>query len=362
MTSRRHSAWLWVTTLAIAVLGGWLVRGPTAEAWLFVFVIGSGFATGGLGLLMIGHLMSEEWLAPIRAETEAAALTTPLLLAMAVPLAFSLGALYPWANAGVVALPQPRADILTPSFFLARGALYLLAWTALAVWITRTRRVRRTSAIGLALLVPTVTFAAADWVLSREPLWWSSLFGFSFALSQLLAALAGAILVSLLRPEHPSPIRMQSLERALLTLALLTLWAWFVQFLIAWLGNLPNEAAWYVARSGAWLWVLVGAALPALLIAVLILLPPGFGRRTMIVGSSLLLLHHGAHMAWIMGPSMRNLPLAWTDWLTAGAIASLWAAWFVAALRRRPTFEEEAGHPVAGDRGSFSPADRRLVP
>ena len=263
MTARPLPVWLWSAGLGIALIGAWLVRGPAVEAWFFIFILAAGFATGSLGLLMIGHLMSE-WLTPVRAEAEAAALTAPLLVAFAVPLAFSLSALYPWTDRGALSLPPARAAYLTPSFFLIRGMLYLLVWTALALWITRTRRLRRTSAVGLALLAPTVTFAAADWVLSREPLWWSSLFGFSFAMSQLLAALAGAILISLLRPEHPSARRMQSLERALLTLAFLALWAWFVQFLIVWLGNLPHEVAWYLARSGPWLWVLCGGALPPL--------------------------------------------------------------------------------------------------
>jgi hypothetical protein len=327
--------------LCAALLGIMLAREAAAEAWFFVFITATGFATGSLALLTIGHLMSEEWLAPIRAEAEAAALTMPLLLVCAVPLAFALSVLYPWADGAGAALPPIRAAYLTPTFFLLRGLFYLLVWILLALWVTRTRRLRRTSAIGLALLAPTVTFAAGDWVLSREPLWWSSLFGFSFTLSQMLAALAAAILISLLRPEHPTPARMQGLERALLTLALLAFWSWFVQFVIVWLGNLPNEASWYLARTGAWLWVLAGVALPSLVAAVVILVPPGFGRRTMIAGSALLLLHHGAHMVWLLGPAARRLPLAWTDGLVAVGLALLWTGWFVIALRGRPTFAAE---------------------
>jgi hypothetical protein len=330
---------------AVALLGLWLARGAALEAWFFVFVLAFGLVAGSLGLLMIGHLMSEDWLKPIRSEAEAAALTVPLLAALALPLAFALDGLYPWAGEGGPALPRGRARYLDPPFFLARGAFYLAVWAALALWITRTRNLRRASAIGLAILVPTVTFAANDWVLSREPQWWSGLYGFSFAVSQLLAALAGAILISLLRPEHPDATRMQSLERALLTLALLALWAWFAPFLIVWLGNLPHEAAWYLARTGPWLWPFLGVALPALVLAILILVPPGFGRRTMIAGSALLLLHHGAHMLWLVGPAARNGPVSAGGVLVGLALAGVWAAWFAAALRGRPTFAEERGHP-----------------
>jgi hypothetical protein len=252
---------------------------------------------------MIGHLMSEEWLKPIRSEAEAAALTAALSSpSLALPLAFALDGLYPWAGEGAPALPPGRARFLDPPFFLARSA---------STSPSGSRSRSGSPARG------TCAARARSGSRSRphrdlrgerlDPLaraqWWSGLYGVSFAVSQLLAALAGAILISLLRPEHPG--RHEDAEpgarspdagarRAV---------AWFAPFLIVWLGNLPHEAAWYLARTGPWLWPFLGIALPALVLAVLILVPPGFGRRTMIAGSALLLLHHGAHMLWLLGPA-----------------------------------------------------------
>jgi hypothetical protein len=282
--------------------------------------------------------MKEEWLAPVRSEAEAAALTAPVLFLLAIPLLPALGEIFPWASGAAEDLPRPRAEFLTTPFFLIRSTFYLAVWSALALWFAGTAQPRRASALGLVLLAPTAAFAGNDWVLSRDPSWWSSLFGFAFAVSQLLAALAGAILVSLLRPEHPPAARMQSLERALLTLALLTLWLWFVQFIVVWLANLPQEAAWYLARSDRRLWLLAGVALPALVAAVFILAPPGFGRRTMIAGSALLLLQHIAHLLWLADVSP-----AFPGALVASGLFVAWAALFGALLERRPTFEAERG-------------------
>jgi hypothetical protein len=330
-----------VAGLILIAVGFWAAAGRVpAVSWFVSFVLLAGFVTGNLGLLMIGHVMSEEWLTPVRSEAEAAALTAPFLFVIAVPLLPSLTEIYPWATGDVHDLPRPRAEFLTAPFFLARGAFYLVAWSGLALWISRTAQPRRASAVGLALLVPTAIFAANDWALSRDPWWWSSLFGFAFVVSQLLAALAGSILISLLRPEHPSAVRMQSLERALLTLALLTLWIWFVHFLIVWLANIPAEAAWYLARAGRQLWLLLGAALPAMLAAVFILAPPGFGRRTMVVGSALLLLQHVTHLLWILNASMDLSGI-----LVATGLLLVWAALFAGILPRRPTFAAERGEP-----------------
>ncbi|MFC1460026.1 hypothetical protein ACETIH_25645 [Microvirga arabica] len=308
------------------------------EALYTVFVVLSGIAMGSLVVLMVGHLMSEDWLAPVRGEAEAAALTLPLLLLLGLALAFGLGEIFPWVgNRGD--LPSARASYLSPGFFLIRSAIYLTTCIGLAYWVTHTRHLRRTSAIGLALLTPVMTFSAYDWVLSREPHWWSSLFGLAYGLGQVLAALASAILITLLKTEPASPKRMASLERALLTLLLLTAWTWFAQFLIVWLANLPHEVAWYLKRSDDGSLTLLGTSYALMLVAIVILVPSGVSRMAMLIGSGLALLHHTTHMLWVLQPR------GGLSWLALGlilAIAALWIAVYLAVMRARPTYTEEA--------------------
>jgi hypothetical protein len=331
--------WLFLagSGFALALAGSILDPGGTLEFTYSAFVGLAGFAMGSLGLLMIGHLMSEDWVAPIRSEAEAAGLTAPLLLLFGIPLAFKLPELFPWADPSME-LAGPRAFLLSPGFFTLRGAFYLLISSGLAVWLVQTRQLRRTSAIGLALMTPVMTLAAYDWVLSRDPRWWSSLFGFAFALSQLLAALAGAILITLLRPKHASPTRMLSLERALLTLSLLSVWTWFSQFLIVWLANLPREVAWYLERSDTTSLWLVGAAFAAMAAAILVLIPSGVSRRGMIVGSALVLLHHALHLFWILEPA-RNL--RWPDLALAFGFTAFWGLAWTLLMRSRSRDADE---------------------
>lgn len=308
------------------------------EALYIVFVALAGLAMGSLVVLMVGHLMSEDWLAPVRAEAEAAALTLPFLLLLGLVLAFGLGELFPWA-AHPLDLPPARAGFLSPGFFMIRSAAYLLICTGLVYWLTHTRHLRRASAIGLALLTPVMTFSAYDWVLSREPHWWSSLFGFAFGLGQVLAALASAILITLLKREPASPQRMASLERALLTLLLLTAWTWFAQFLIVWLANLPHEVAWYLDRSGDGNLALLGTSYALMLAAIVVLVPSGVNRMAMLIGSALALLHHVTHMLWVLQPRGE---LSWTALGSILAVAALWIGVYVAVMRVRPTYTEEA--------------------
>jgi hypothetical protein len=310
----------------------------TMEALYLAFIALAGLGMGSLVTLMIGHIMSEHWLAPVRAEVEAAALTLPLLLALGLVLAFGLDQIFPWID-DRADLPPMRAAFLSPAFFLIRSTFYLLASAAIAFWLIRTPHVRRASAIGLALMTPIMTFSAYDWVLSREPHWWSSLFGLAFAQSQILAALAGAILVTVLGPHHAALKRMKSLERALLTLLLLTFWTWFAQFLIVWLSNLPHEVTWYLRRSDPWNLTLVTTAFALMVAAIIVLVPSGVSRIGMIIGSALALMHHATHMLWILQPKGK------ASWPDAGLIfgaAVLWAIAFAVIMRRRPTYADEA--------------------
>ncbi|KAB0267429.1 hypothetical protein [Microvirga brassicacearum] len=316
--------------MGLAILGAGLVfhQASTLDATYVVFISLAGLAMGSIALLMIGHLMQEQWLAPVRAEAEAAGLTAPLLLFIGIPLAFGLDQLFPWARGAD--LPPERASFLSPSFFIVRTIIYLGVCSGIAFWLIRTRNLRHTSAIGLVLLAPIMTFAAYDWVLSREPQWWFSLFGFAFAVSQLLAALAGAMLITLLKGERGSPQGMASLERALLTLALLALWTWFAQFLIVWMANLPSEAAWYLARASKAGLGLAGGALATMILAIVILVPSGFSRFGMIIGSALVLLQHGLHMIWILQPPAVSFGL-----VPAAGTAMLWTGAFMVLLRSR---------------------------
>ena len=309
------------------------------EAWLFAFVLWSGLALGCLGLLMIGHLLGESWIHPVRDELEAGALTIPLAGLLGLPLLLALADLYPWAAAAELSheVPEWRAAWLEPWFVLARNAGYFVLWTVLALLVVRRGEHPAASAIGLVLLTPTVSLAGFDWILSREPAWWSGVFGLAFSVSQLLGALALTILIELLRPGgDPHPEHLRGLTKALLALALVALWLWFAQFLIVWSANLPHEVAWYLRRGEQWAIVNWGVALPALALGLALLIPPHAGRRRIVASGVLLLLNHVAYMAWLIRPPAPIPVLHWLDPLALVVFGLLLGALFVHRLDRRP--------------------------
>ena len=321
-----------LVVLALGI-GLWQQGEALLEAWLVAFLVLAGLASASLGLLMIGHLLGETWLRPARGPLEAAASTLPLVAMLAIPLAYGLDVIYPWPAGPIPDVPPSRQTYFSEPGFLVRGAIILLLWIAIAILVTRRGNHPWVSAIGLALLAPTAAISAIDWVNSREPAWWVSGFAFAYTVTQLAGAMSLALLVAMLRPAFPDPRRFHSLQRAAVTLALLTLWVWFAQFLIVWMANIPNEVSWYLARMGSWLWLEVGIAIPALIGAIAILLPTEPGRWRLVAASVLLLVQYLSHMLWLIRPASVSKPyLTWADPMIWLGLGLLWALWYAAAL------------------------------
>ncbi len=317
--------------LGLAVLAVLVLGGPAlAEAWLTGFLLWAHIGVGAVGVLALGHLLREAWLAPVRLPLEAAARSLPLLLLLALPVLLLPEHLYPWAADPTLPADHPRAVLLQPWFFQLRGGACLLVWALLGWRLARPGPHPRLSVLALVLLLPTTTLAGFDWVLSRDITWYASLQGFSMWVAGLAAALAAAILAA---RTHPDSDGLPGLERALLTLALAVLWLWFTQFIVVWMADVPEEAGWYLRRLGDWRWVQLGVALPALLLAIALAAPPDHGRWRMVAVCWLLLVQFAAHLWWVVRP---DAPLAqpaiWLDALVLGGISLAFGLWWRAEL------------------------------
>lgn len=327
-----------VAALALAAFGWWTQPQAFFQSWLLAFLLWSGLAIGCLSVLMVGHLTSEPWLAPVRAELEAGALTLPLLALLGLPLLAGMGELYRWPDAGGPMAPV-RSVWLDRESIALRSAVYLAVWSGLAWVVTRPRgNRRRVSAVGLLLMLPTVTLAGVDWVMALDPDWLSSLYGLAYGVTQMAAALAAVLVVALLRPGGGGRAGQEGgMAGALLALVGTTAYLWFVHFLVVWAANLPEEAGWYLRRAGAWLLLMPGVVVPCAVLATLLLLPRRLrGRRVVLLSAGgLLLVQHVAHMLWLVRPAAERPELHWLDPVCALAIGAAAAAVAAPILARR---------------------------
>lgn len=333
-----------------------------AQAWLIATLLCVGMAVGCLAIALMHQLTGGEWGVVIERPLEAGARTIPWLALAFVPILLSLPTLYEWARPGAAADPKlaHKAAYLNIGFFVIRTALYLATWTVLARLLDRwsierdvagdprsTVRLRSLAAIGLIVLGLTGSFAAVDWVMSLEPRWYSTVFGGLVGIGWMLDAFALVMaLTAVAGPRSPlwavlsDKVRID-LGNLLLTFVVLWTYLAFVQLLIIWSGNLPEEVVWYARRlGGGWESVAWLLALARFLLPLLVLLFRAAKRnRVVTAGLAVLIVFTAwANTLWLVAPAFHpdRFALHWLDVVASLGLGGLWLGLFLTLLSRRP--------------------------
>ena len=372
----------------VGAVAGLLLMPPEQfyPAYLSAFLYWLGISLGSLGWLLIHMLVGGGWGFALHRLLAAGARTLPLMAALSLPLVFGFNFLYPWSLTAGGGVPDGTETIflsrdlyLNTPFFLVRALLYLLVWIALA-WIVpglsyrsgedwegehaapdaaRTHaglatdeeasalwgRAVRVSAVGLVLLVVTTTFAAFDWLMSLEPEWFSSVFGWLALARDAVGGLALALLLLAILGRR-RPLRTLTLPPLVnilgaLFLATILLWSYLflIQFLVIWFANIPAEVIWFQRRiAGGWLWVAWGF-LALTIIPLLFLLFRPFKRRLHLLGAlaALILVGRLLHIYWLVMPAFTVRPtFHWLLVVLPVAIGGLWLGLFFWQLARHP--------------------------
>jgi hypothetical protein len=328
-------------------------------AWTFALSI----ALGALIFLMIGHATAARWTVVFQRFTEAIASSLAVLAVLFVPIALSIGRLYPWAAPAGALDPEAlarrthQAAYLDPAFWTIRAAVFLVLWTVLAALVVRwggrtardpeaAARVRGLSAAALPAVGLTLTFAAFDWLMALTPAWYSTVFGLLYFSGGFIAQLSLVAVIARAARRVPEvaasihPSHTGALGRMML--AFLVFWAYmeFAQGVIIWMANKPDEVPWYVARgAGQW-----GAVFTVLVIGhfaapLLALLSKPLKRRPTLlagVGGWLVAMHY-VDVYWLVMPVLhRAVAPHWLDVAAPCAVLGVTAAVALARAGRRP--------------------------
>ena len=318
--------------------------------WLFVL----GLSLGSLALAVVHNLTGGDWGRGLRPFTQGALGLIPLCALLALPLLLAPAQLLPWLRHSTA----PERDAvpgqlwyLNPSFFYARAILYFLIWMTLARLLRseraaprraegRERSPQAVSAVGFVLYALTTTFAAVDWTMALTPSWHSTEFGLLIGTGQALSALAAAILCAYaLAPATDARLRQRFHDFGNLALALVLVWGYlaFMQFLIIWIEDLPDEIPWYVLRTRtSW------SKLTSFIVATHFAVPLVFllwrrAKRTpgvLAAVAALLLLACLADSFWLVVPIFRprGFELQWSDLGALLAIGGVWLGCLVLSL------------------------------
>ena len=313
MTRGRAEAVAWLcggVGLLGAAVGWFLAPAAFPQAWLAALTAWLGWPLGCMGLLLVHALTGGGWGYAIRSQLIAGMLTLLLLPLALIPLTLVLPQLYSWLQPEIAARLENRF-YLNQSALIVRFVFYLSVWFGLAFSMfyslrrnDRSSKLRKVAPIGLMLLAVTITFMMIDLTMSLDPHYASSVYGLIAIAEMGLFALSIAIFSIGLEPIGAATLRVFGR----LLLALVILWAYldFMQLLIVWQSDLPNEAAWYLPRlGGQWGAVAVVVAGLHFVLPFLLLLSPSMQQssRSIAIIAALLILGQILRSWWLVTPA-----------------------------------------------------------
>ena len=177
--------------------------------------------------------------------------------------------LFIWMDADVVAhdeLLQGKSGYLNPTFFLIRAAIFLGGWIAYREYSRKLSLKQdesndnsnfkmnfRISAAFLVFYLISESIMSWDWIMSVEPHWFSTLFGWYIFASMFVSGITVIAMVTIyLKSKGYLPdvndSHIHDLAKFMFGISIFWTYLWFSQFMLIWYSNIPEEVTYYVTR------------------------------------------------------------------------------------------------------------------
>ncbi|HZD49793.1 MAG TPA: hypothetical protein VE178_13720 [Silvibacterium sp.] len=382
--------------LVIAVILGFLSGdhwNHFLRAWLHGYMMCFNFCFGGMALLFVQYLSGGKWGLIIRRPLEAMTRTWPLVVLMFLPVGIfgaSMGRLYIWAKysdwatalkGGLITGEQAHAihykhGILNATSFwvvsLAALAIMILYVTLLNRWSLQRdadpepnvaywrTKFENLSGFGLLLYSILLFICVIYWVMSLDPTWYSTVYGFQFLVAQGYAVFALALL-TLMALSAAEPIRstfrvteQHDMGKLCFAFTMLNMYLAFGAFLIIWSGNSPEEIPWYLDRiRGNWGVVATLDVIFHWLIPFTLLLSSDLKRikSRLAIVCCIMIFARAWDLWWLIEPNFpdarRNLhfSVGMLEYATLPtALVAFWLAYFFWQLKQRPVLATNDPH------------------
>ena len=225
-----------------------------------------------------------------------------------------------------------NAWYLNKEFFLLRVLFYFLCLGVIAfIYIYKsrlqdkkeslqtTRFLQNLSYPTLFLLALVITFLSIDMLMSLDPHWYSTIFGFYFFAGSYLAFSAVLAIFSVLLSRagvyNRIITRYHFHDLGKYVFAYTCFWAYcaFSQYLLIWYANIPEETMWYALRqSENWLQLSLLLIVAHFVLPFLFFLPESVKKnpKLLIIGSLWMLVIHFVDLYWILAPNFyKEMPV-----------------------------------------------------
>ena len=235
-----------------------------------------------------------------------------ILLLMA---GFHFNHLFPWLDPEVVAhdkLIQNKAGYLNFPFWIVRAAIFLLGWNLYRYFSRKNclaqdesndnsyyKKNFNISAMFLVFFIVTESIMSWDWIMSLDPHWFSTLFGWYVFASFFVSGITTICMITLYLKsvgylEHVNTSHIHDLAKFMFGISVFWTYLWFSQFMLIWYANIPEEVTYFVQRIEDYNLPFFGAVVMNFVFPILILINTDFKRITwvLVMAGTVILLGH----------------------------------------------------------------------
>lgn len=242
--------------------------------FLICFYYVTGLGVGAGILIAIQYVSNAGWGIAIRRIPEAITSTLPFAAVGGLVLIFGIHTLYEWSHEAVVAedaILLEKSVWMNEPLFIARIIGYFVIWVLLSKFLVKnsvkqdengdvkyTKRNVRNSVFFIILGIYTFSLASIDWIMSLQPHWYSTIFGWLNLASIFESAIAATVVVVVIlrhigykhifKTEH-----LHELGKLMLSFCFFWVYMWVSQHMLIWYSNIPEETSYYIFRHfGGW--------------------------------------------------------------------------------------------------------------
>ena len=179
--------------------------------------------------------------------------------------------LFIWMDSEVVAhdeLIQGKSGWLNKSWFAIRGLIFIAGWSLYRYFSRKFSLAQdladvndnsnfkknfRISAAFLVFYIYTESMMSWDWIMSVDPHWFSTLFGWYVFASMFVSGITVIALITIYLKakglmEFVNDSHLHDLAKFMFAISVFWTYLWFSQFMLIWYANIPEEVTYFVTR------------------------------------------------------------------------------------------------------------------
>ena len=192
-----------------------------------------------------------------------------IVIAILILSSMHFNHLFIWMDPEVVAhdkLIAGKTGFLNTPFFLIRAFIFLTGWTLYRYFsrkfslaqddskdISNHKKNFRISAGFLVFYIVTESMMSWDWIMSIDPHWFSTLFGWYVFASMFVSGITTIALITIYLKskgylEFVNDSHIHDLGKFMFAISIFWTYLWFSQFMLIWYSNIPEEVTYFITR------------------------------------------------------------------------------------------------------------------